>query len=76
MESRNKKVKPPKQTALIIHIIKTLCTTSVARTLSFWPKKIELIVAPPIPTNVQKATTKFINGKVIAKPAIANAPTP
>ena len=37
---------------------------------------IELIVAPPIPTKVEKAIIRFIKGKVIANPDMANGPTP
>ena len=37
---------------------------------------MELIVAAPTPTRVQNAIMRFISGKVMARPAIAIAPTP
>jgi hypothetical protein len=37
---------------------------------------MELIVAPPVAMRVQNAITKFISGKVMAKPEIAIGPTP
>ena len=38
--------------------------------------KIDEIVAPPTAMRVQKAMTRFISGKVMARPEMAMAPTP
>lgn len=67
---------PPKIIEWMIHRSITLLITSVAREVFFCPKKIEEIVAPPTAINVQNATTRFINGNVIANPEIAITPTP
>ena len=44
--------------------------------VSFCPKRIDESVAPPTPTSVQKAISRFISGKVMANPEMASAPTP
>ena len=67
---------PPNTTELIRHSINVLPNTSVAPSISFCPKRIEEIVAPPAEISTQKATTRFISGNVMAKPEIAIAPTP
>ncbi len=54
----------------------TLPSTSVAPCRSFCPNRMEDMVAPPTPTNVQNAMMRFINGKEMAKPDMASAPTP
>ena len=47
------------------------------RTLSLGERmKMELIVAPPTAISVTNAMTRFISGKVMARPAIAIGPTP
>ena len=47
-----------------------------AQFTSFLPKTMDIRAAEPAPTNEPKACMMFINGKVMAKPAIANGPTP
>lgn len=49
---------------------------SVAPFISFCPRRIEAMVELPADTSVQKATTRFIRGKLTANPAIAIGPTP
>lgn len=74
--SRNSNVKPPKAIAWMRQNVITLLTTSVARDTFFCPRKMELMVAPPAAISVQKAITRFINGNVMASPAMAIGPTP
>ena len=54
----------------------TLLTVSVALSTLFCPRKIEEMVEPPAAMSTQKATTRFISGKVMARPEIAIGPTP
>ncbi len=54
----------------------TLPTTCDAFSGAFCPRNIDEIVAPPTATSTQNATTRFISGKVMARPVIAIAPTP
>ena len=49
---------------------------SSAPFISFCPRRIDEIVAPPTPTRVQNAISRFISGKVMASPEMASAPTP
>ncbi len=76
MSSRNISDNPPNTAEFIRHRTITLFTTSVARGIFFCPMNMEVIVAPPAAMSVQKATTRFIIGNVIANPAIAIGPTP
>ncbi len=62
--------------ACMTHIIVTLPTTAAAFSVFFCPRNIEDMVAPPTATSTQNATTRFISGKVIAKPVMAIEPTP
>lgn len=42
----------------------------------FWPRRTLISVDEPTPMAAPKAAVRFMNGKVIARPAMANAPTP
>ena len=66
----------PKKKEFVIQSISVCDKISVAPFMSFCPRRIEAMVEPPAETRVQKATTRFIRGKLTASPAIAIAPTP
>ena len=70
------KDKIPKNNELEIHSINVCEKISVAPYMSFCPRLIDASVEPPADTNVQKATTRFISGKLMASPAIAIGHTP
>ena len=58
------------------HSIRVWFSTSVAPSVSCCPRRMDDMVEPPAETTGQKATTRFISGKVMASPAIPMAPTP
>ena len=62
--------------ACITQTSTTFPTTSPALSIFFCPRKIDETVAPPTAISTQNATTRFIKGKVMARPVIAIAPTP
>lgn len=76
ISSRKIYVNVPNTAAWMRQSAITVFTTSVARMRLRCPRNIELIVAPPTAISVQKPITKFINGNVMARPEIANGPTP
>jgi len=76
ISSRKIKEMPPNRNALTRHSIRVWFSTSVAPSVSFCPRRMDDMVEPPAETTVQKATTRFISGKVMASPAIPMAPTP
>ncbi|MCQ2309099.1 MAG: hypothetical protein MJZ78_03880 [Bacteroidales bacterium] len=43
---------------------------------SFLPSTIDILAPAPTPTSAPKACTMFITGIVMARPAMAKAPTP
>lgn len=57
-------------------MIITLPTAREAFSMLRCPRNIDEIVAPPTAISTQNATTRFISGKVMARPVIAIAPTP
>ena len=76
ISSRKIKDRIPKKREFVIQSISVCDKISVAPFISFCPRRIEARVDPPAETSVQKATTRFISGKLIASPAIAIGPTP
>ena len=66
----------PKRIEFIRQSVSVVAAISLAPFRSCCPKRMDEMVAPPADTNVQNATTRFISGKVMARPAIPMAPTP
>ena len=76
ISSRNINEMPPNMNALTRQNISVFPNTSVAPSRSFCPNRMDEMVEPPADTIVQKATTRFIRGKVMASPAMPIGPTP
>ena len=47
-----------------------------AFSMLFSPRVMEIRAADPAPTNIPKAISKIMKGKVRASPEMANGPTP
>ena len=76
MGSRKRKDSPPKMTELTMQSISVLPSTLLTPTMSFCPRRMDEMVEPPADTKLPKAAVRFIIGKVMARPAMAMAPTP
>lgn len=76
MGSRKMSEMLPNTTALTTHRMVTLPRMSSAPCTSFCPRRMDESVAPPTPTSVLKAISRFISGKLMARAVMARAPTP
>ena len=74
--SINKKVNKVKSKLNIVFKSTAHPSILFAASLFFSPNRIDIRVAEPIPIKAPNAIVRFIIGKVIASPEIANGPTP